>query len=224
MLRTLIKELVRQIVSRITEGGEGAEGTEEGEGRKIVVLKSGAEAKGEIDMRVIGLFSTVNEENVAEIFSGLLYLNEMNVREKDEEKRKDINFYVSTYGGSADDMFALYDLMKEVQDTSDIVTIGMGKVMSAGVLILAAGTKGKRKIGRNCRVMIHSVIAGNHGSLPNLINEMEAIQDLQELYIERLVEETKMTKKQMKKLLEQKVNIYLSAEEAVKHGIADIIV
>jgi len=28
----------------------------------------------------------------------------------------------------------------------------------------------------------------------------------------------------MKKLLEQKVNIYLSAEEAVKHGIADIIV
>jgi ATP-dependent protease ClpP protease subunit len=114
MLRTLIKELVRQIVSRITEGGEGEEGTEEGEGRKIVVLKSGAEPKGEIDMRVIGLFSTVNEENVAEIFSGLLYLNEMNVREKDEEKRKDINFYVSTYGGSADDMFALYDLMKEV--------------------------------------------------------------------------------------------------------------
>jgi ATP-dependent protease ClpP protease subunit len=100
----------------------------------------------------------------------------------------------------------------------------MGKVMSAGVLILAAGTKGKRKIGRNCRVMIHSVIAGNHGSLPNLINEMEAIQDLQDLYIERLVEETNMTKKQMKKLLEQKVNIYLSAEEAVKYGIADIIV
>ena len=164
MLRTLIKELVRQIVSRITEGGEGEEGTEEGEGRKIVVLKSGAEAKGEIDMRVIGLFSTVNEENVAEIFSGLLYLNEMNVREKDEEKRKDINFYVSTYGGSADDMFALYDLMKEVQDTSDIVTIGMGKVMSAGVPILAAGTKGKRKIGKNCRVMTTRIVTGKHKS------------------------------------------------------------
>ena len=135
-----------------------------------------------------------------------------------------IKFYISTYGGNADDMFALYDMMKIVEEDTDIVTIGMGKVMSAGVLILAAGTKGKRKIGRNCRVMIHSVIAGNHGSLPNLINEMEAIQDLQELYIERLVEETKMTKKQMKKLLEQKVNIYLSAEEAVKYGIADIIV
>lgn len=224
MLRTLIKELVRQIVSRITEGGEGEEGTEEGEGRKIVVLKSGAEPKGEIDMRVIGLFSTVNEENVAEIFSGLLYLNEMNVREKDEEKRKDINFYVSTYGGSADDMFALYDLMKEVQDTSDIVTIGMGKVMSAGVPILAAGTKGKRKIGKNCRVMIHSVAAGNQGELSHMVNELEEMKNIQEMYIKCLVADSNLTEFQLRTMLERGVNVYLTAEEAVKYGIADIIV
>ena len=121
-------------------------------------------------------------------------------------------------------MFALYDMMKIIEKDTDISTIGMGKVMSAGVLILAGGTKGKRKIGRNCRVMLHSVIAGNQGSLHSLINEMEAIQDLQEMYIDRLVEETKMTKKQLKKLLEQKVNIYLSAEEAVEYGIADEII
>jgi ATP-dependent Clp endopeptidase proteolytic subunit ClpP len=125
---------------------------------------------------------------------------------------------------NADDMFALYDIMKVIEQDTDISTIGMGKVMSAGVLILAGGTKGKRKIGRNCRVMLHSVIAGNHGSLHSLVNEMEAIQDLQELYIDRLVEDTKMTKKQLKRLLEQKVNIYLSAEQAVEYGIADIIV
>ena len=94
MLRTLIKELVKQIVSRISDNDEETEDGEEGTGRKIVVIGSG-ESKPEIDMRVIGLLSTVNEENVAELFSGLLYLNEMNVREEDEEKRKDINFYVS---------------------------------------------------------------------------------------------------------------------------------
>ena len=182
------------------------------------------EAPPEPDLRVVGLFSEVVDEKITEIIHGLLYMNEMNKLEEDPKNKRDIEFYLSTYGGSADDMFALYDMMKIVEEDTDIVTIGMGKVMSAGVLILAAGTKGKRKIGRNCRVMIHSVIAGNHGSLPNLINEMEAIQDLQDLYIERLVEETNMTKKQMKKLLEQKVNIYLSAEEAVKYGIADIIV
>jgi len=148
----------------------------------------------------------------------------MNKAEKDEKRKKDIEFYLSTYGGSADDMFALYDMMKLIEKDTDISVIGMGKVMSAGVLILAGGTHGKRKIGRNCRVMLHSVIAGNQGSLHNLMNEMEAIQDLQEMYIDRLVEETKLTKKQLKKMLEQKVNIYLSAEQAVEYGIADEII
>ena len=210
--------MIRELIKRLLIGSH----PEQQQESKIVLMNG--EAPPEPDLRVVGLFSEVVDEKITEIIHGLLYMNEMNKLEEDPKNRRDIEFYLSTYGGSADDMFALYDMMKIVEEDTDIVTIGMGKVMSAGVLILAAGTKGKRKIGRNCRVMIHSVIAGNHGSLPNLINEMEAIQDLQELYIERLVEETKMTKKQMKKLLEQKVNIYLSAEEAVKHGIADIIV
>ena len=121
-------------------------------------------------------------------------------------------------------MFAVYDVMKYVQRNNDIVTIGIGKVMSAGVLLLAAGTKGKRKIGKNCRVMLHSVIAGNHGSLHNLINEMEAVEQLQKMYTDALLNETKMTQSQLKKMLERKVNVYLSAEEAVKLGIADIII
>ena len=210
--------MIRELIKRLLIGSQ----PEQQQESKIVLMNG--EAPPEPDLRVVGLFSEVVDEKITEIIHGLLYMNEMNKLEEDPKNRRDIEFYLSTYGGSADDMFALYDMMKIVEEDTDIVTIGMGKVMSAGVLILAAGTKGKRKIGRNCRVMIHSVIAGNHGSLPNLINEMEAIQDLQELYIERLVEETKMTRKQMKKLLEQKVNIYLSAEEAVKYGIADIIV
>ncbi len=96
--------------------------------------------------------------------------------------------------------------------------------MSAGVLLLAAGTNGTRKIGKNCRVMIHSVIGGNHGSLHNMVNEMEAIEQLQEMYCDALISETKMTRKQLKSMLERKVNVYLSAEEAVELGIADIII
>ena len=178
----------------------------------------------EPELRVVGLFSTIEEEKIAEIIHAMLYMNEINKAQKEEKKKKEIKFYLSTYGGSADDMFALYDMMKLVQKDTEISVIGMGKVMSAGVLILAGGTQGKRKIGRNCRVMIHSVIAGNQGSLHNLVNEMEAIKDLQEMYIDRLVEETKMTKIQLKKMLEQKVNVYLSAEKAVEYGIADEII
>lgn len=72
--------------------------------------------------------------------------------------------------------------------------------------------------------MIHSVLGANHGSLHNMINEMEAIEQLQNMYINCLADETNMSKTQIKKMLERKVNVYLTAEEAVELGIADIII
>ena len=208
---------IREIVKSILD---------EEESSKIVLLDPaslGPVPSPEPDMHLLGLFCDVMEEKVAELVHALLYLNELN-KIASEEKKKPVDFYISTLGGSADDMFALYDVMRQVREETEIHTIGMGKVMSAGVLLMAAGTKGKRKIGKNCRVMIHSVIAGSHGSLHNLVNEMEAIEQLQQMYIDCLVEETSMTKKQLKNMLERKVNVYLSAEEAVELGIADIII
>ena len=214
-----IKKLVDALYTNETSK-ENQEALTTEEQEQILHELLGAPSK-EPDLRLIGLFTEVMDEKVAELVHALLYLDELNrVRNED----KPIGFYVCTYGGSADDMFALYDVMRQVRETTEIHTIGMGKVMSAGVLLLAAGTKGKRKIGKYCRVMIHSVIGGSHGSLPNLANEMEAIQQIQKDYIDALVSETSMTKKQLKALLERKVNVYLSAEEAVELGIADIII
>tara|TARA_R110000824_G_scaffold288980_3_gene477443 strand:+ start:4121 stop:4813 length:693 start_codon:yes stop_codon:yes gene_type:complete len=190
---------------------------------QMLVVGGAAPAKAEPDLRLIGLFCEVTDEKIAELVHALLYLNEQN-KLLEEKERKPVEFYISTYGGSADDMFALYDVMKMVEQEMEIHTIGMGKVMSAGVPLLAAGTKGKRKIGKNCRVMIHSVIAGQHGALHNLLNEMEAIEQIQRMYINCLVENTSMTKKDVKNMLERNVNVYLSAEEAVELGIADIII
>ena len=181
------------------------------------------DAPAEPDLRVIGLYSSVEDEKIAELTQALLYLNEMNRLLPEGKEKKPVEFYINTYGGSADDMFAMYDVMKQVMEETEIHTIGVGKVMSAGTLLLAAGTKGKRKIGRNCRVMIHNVAAGNFGNLPNLTNELEAIQRLQEDYISAMVENTKFTRKKLEKLLNEKVNIYLDADEAVKYGLADEI-
>ena len=192
--------------------------------KRVVLINADGGAPPEPELRVVGLYTDINEEKVAEVTQALLYLNESNkMRDHDAEESKPIQFYISTYGGNADDMFALYDIMKEVQKDTEIHTVGMGKVMSAGVLLLAGGTPGKRKIGKNCRVMLHSVSSGNHGDLHNLVNEVEAIQELQEMYINCLTQETKMTKSQLKKMLERKVNVYLSAEQAVEYGIADMV-
>ena len=208
-----IKEKINTLITSLEETVDGEEG-----GPRVVIMDPGSP---EPELRVIGLFSDVAEEKVAELVHALLYLDDIN---KKRDQKDPVEFYISTYGGSADDMFALYDIMRQVKENTEIHTIGMGKVMSAGVLILAAGTKGKRKIGKYCRVMIHSAIAGNHGSLPNLVNELEALQQTQDAYINALADETKMTKEDIKNMLERKVNVYLSAEEAVELGIADIII
>ena len=48
---------------------------------------------------------------------------------------KPITFYVSTWGGDALGMFGIYDLMRIVREECAIETFGLGKVMSAGVLL-----------------------------------------------------------------------------------------
>ena len=207
-----IKEKVSTFITNLDE---------EEEQPKIVLLDPSGGAP-EPDLRTVGLFSDVAEDKVAELVQGLLYLDALNIATENTEDQKPIEFYLSTYGGNADDMFALYDIMRQIK--SEIHTIGVGKVMSAGVLLLAAGTKGKRKIGKYCRVMIHSAIAGSHGSLPNLVNELEALQQTQDDYVNALSEETNMSTEDIKNMLERKVNVYLSAEEAVELGIADIII
>ena len=168
------------------------------------------------ETRAIGLFQDISEDKAEElIYAMKIYGN---------ESGEPIDFYVSSLGGSAIDMFAIYDFMRETRDKVPLITFGLGKVMSAAVLLLAAGTKGRRKIGKHCRIMIHSVNGGSTGPLQDLKNEMKEIQFIQDAYIDALCEETLFTKKQLKTYFTKNVNVYLSAEEAVKYGIADIIV
>jgi len=69
--------------------------------------------------------------------------------------------------------------------------------------------------------MIHSVNGGHAGDLGTLENEMEQMKNLQDMYIQCLSDETKMTKRQIQTLINRKVNVYLSAEEAIEKGLAD---
>ena len=177
------------------------------------------------DLRTMMLYGEVNEEKIQELIVGTIMMTQAaSPNSYDEDGNlKPMKLYLSTYGGAADDMFSFYDILNQAKESCELHTIGLGKVMSAGVLLLAAGTKGHRYIGKNCRVMIHAVSAGNIGELHNLQNEMEAIQQLQDSYTNALVQETSMTKRQLNKLLDRKVNVYLTAQEAIEYGIADKI-
>tara|TARA_R110002153_G_scaffold64603_4_gene173007 strand:- start:696 stop:1337 length:642 start_codon:yes stop_codon:yes gene_type:complete len=190
-------------------------------------------APPEQKLRTVGVMGEINDDASAEVVFGLLSLHNSAIHyepvdiEDEESDMKEvimpIDMVISTPGGNADDMFAIYDTMRSIREEVPIRTRGIGKVMSAGVVLLAAGTKGERSIGKNCRVMLHSVIGGHVGPMHQLDAEMEEIRNIQDQYIAVLSEETKMTKRYLRNLLKKKVNIYLSATEAIELGIADKI-
>ena len=199
---------------------EEEESSEEGSKQVTLVelLGGGPEDSGP-EGRSIMFVGDVTEEKAADLISALLVLAQ--TKDDEDDRAEDIKLYISTYGGSADEMFGIYDVMNFCKQFCDIQTIGLGKVMSAGTLLLAAGTKGKRYVGTHTRVMIHSVNGGSIGELHNLQNEMEQIAGLQESYIQAMSNETSMTKRQIQTLINRKVNVYLSSEEALEKGLAD---
>jgi ATP-dependent Clp protease protease subunit len=176
----------------------------------------------EPEQRSIMFVGEINEEKAGDLISALLVLAQQKPTKGKE--LSDIKLYISTYGGSAHEMFGIYDVMNHCKQFCDIETIGIGKVMSAGTLILAAGSKGKRRLGRNCQIMIHSVNGGSIGELHSLQNEMEQMKNLQDSYIQCLADETAMTKRQIRRLINRKVNVYLSSSEAIEKGLADEVI
>ena len=171
--------------------------------------------KGDSDSsRIVFLSGDVTENSIHSIIATMIALS--------SSSTKPIYMIVSTYGGSVDEMFALYDCIKFIK--CPVRTIAMGKVMSAGVLLLASGEKGKRLIGKNARIMIHPVSGVSHGNVFEVMNETTEHLRLQNTMVEALVSETKMTKEQAEKIMKLGHDYYLTAEQAVEFGIVDKII
>ena len=168
--------------------------------------------------RVVSLYGDIDEDNARDVVHAMRIIESDFTEDYESNK---FELIVSTNGGSALEMFSIYDTIRMIKEKAPVSTVGLGKVMSAGVLVLASGTKGYRKIGKHCRVMIHGVASGYAGSIHSLENELEEVQWIQQQYITLLANETDMTQKYIEKLISRNVNVYLTAEQAVEYGIAD---
>lgn len=165
--------------------------------------------------RLVHLCGDVTEELINSVQQEILELAHIS-------KSLPIHLIVSTYGGSVDEGFSLLDVMRFVP--CPIYTVGLGKVMSMGSIILAAGEKGHRLIGKLTRVMIHSVSSGIQGNIFECMNEIDEIKKMQETLMRLLSENSKLTKNQINDLMSNKLDKYLTAEECVNYGICDKII
>ena len=130
---------------------------------------------------------------------------------------QEITVFIDTYGGSTYAMFAMHDMMKMI--SCPIHTVGIGKVMSAGALLLAAGEA--RSLAPNAMVMLHQISTDIQGKLGTAKLECAHVELLQKRMYELYSLYTgKTTEEVAQDLLEDK---YMTASEAIAYGLADSI-
>jgi len=135
----------------------------------------------------------------------------------------DIDMYINTNGGDSAALANIYDVMQMIK--SPIKTICVGKAYSAGAVLLAAGTKGKRYIFEHAKVMIHGIqclfpIAGDTDQVGSK-NYFEFLNHHNDSIMKILA---KHCDQPMAKVREDcKRDVFLDAKAAIKYGIVDHI-
>ena len=134
---------------------------------------------------------------------------------------KPLTLHINSEGGDLCDAIGLVDLMRGIG--VDVRTLGYGNVMSAAFMIFAAGQKGYRAIGKNTTIMIHQF----NDSLEGKYHDMRAYAKECDRYnkkMEQILSEcSNLTVKDVRTKLLKPTDVWLSAEELVEYGIADII-
>src|SRR5258705_9830213 len=107
-----------------------------------------------LNERIIFLGTPIDDQVANLVVAQLLHL-------ESADPEKDISMYINSPGGSIYSGLAIYDTMRFIKP--DVATMCVGVAMSMGSLLLAAGTKGKRAVLPNSRILIHQPSAGFEG-------------------------------------------------------------
>jgi ATP-dependent Clp protease protease subunit len=163
-----------------------------------------------LDNRVIFLVGEINHASATGVIMRMLYLSNV-------KKDQDINLYINSPGGAVDDTLAIYDTMRFLP--CDIATYCIGKAMSGGAVVLAAGTKGKRFALPHAKVMIHQPFGGVYGQTADIMIQAEEILKTKRQLNEILAAHTGQSVERVTEDSER--DRYFSALEAKNYGLVD---
>ena len=163
-----------------------------------------------LENRIIFLSGPIVEKIANIVIQQLLYLQSI-------RRTQDVNLYINSPGGLVDQTLAVYDTMQFMG--CEIATYCIGQAASGAAVILMAGTKGKRFILPNAKVMLHQPYGGITGQAEDIrIQAEEVLRDKRRINeiisnctgrpVEQVAEETERDR-------------YMTAQEALEYGIVD---
>jgi ATP-dependent Clp protease protease subunit len=137
------------------------------------------------------------------------------------KRPKNLTLIINSPGGDMAAAFALIDIMNG--SSIPVHTLGIGQISSCGILTFMSGAKGYRVLTPNTSILSHQWSWGTYGKS----HELMAVQKEFEMTDERMMAHYKrctgLDEKTIKKVLLPPQDVWLTAAEAVKYGIADKI-
>ncbi len=160
--------------------------------------------------RIIILGTPVNDMVAGNIMAQMLFL-------ESEDPDKDINFYINSPGGVVSSGLAIYDTMQYVR--CDVATTCIGMAASMGAVLLGAGTKGKRAVLPNSRVMIHQPLGGAQGQASDIEIEAREIVRIKQRLSQILADHTGKSYDDI--VRDSDRNKWMDANETLEYGLID---
>lgn len=162
--------------------------------------------------RIIFVTGGMDDDMANLIVAQLLFLS-------NEDHKADISIYINSPGGGVSAGLAIYDTMQFVRP--DVTTYCVGIAASMGAVLLAGGTKGKRFILPNSRVLLHQPLISGilTGPATDLDIEAQEILRLRTRLYQILADGTGKSLEQIERDCDR--NKWLDAVEAIEYGCVD---
>ena len=163
--------------------------------------------------RIIFLGTPIDDYVSSLIIAQLLFLEA-------EDPKKDIYMYINSPGGIITSGFGILDTMNYIKP--NISTICMGQAASMAAVLLSCGTKGKRMILENSRIMIHQPLGGVSGQATDIEIHTKEILYLRHKLNTILSKNTGQSIKTIEK--DTNRDNFMSSKVALEYGLVDEII
>ena len=135
--------------------------------------------------------------------------------------REYLTLYINSIGGDLYDSFAVIDMMKSSK--IPIRTIGLGSLMSAAFMIFVSGERGGRTLAKNTSIMCHQFSTSYEGKEHDIKASERETRFVKQKMLDIIKNSTEMDERTIKRKLLPPSDVWLSAQECLELGVADII-
>jgi ATP-dependent Clp protease protease subunit len=170
------------------------------------------------DKSTHGFFLLMEEVSLSSVKPLVEWILESNFTAETPEL---LNLIICSPGGDLNAAFAVIDTMRG--SSIPIRTIGLGQVSSAGLLIFASGTKGQRILTPNTSILSHQYSWGAFGKEHELFATVKEFDLTTKRMIAHYKKVTGLTEPKIRETLLPPQDIWLSAQEAQKLGLCDLV-